>query len=267
MPSTVELSSIPEPTLHADPLPPPRFEAPPKTAAEVPLIELRSIDIPVTPRDWRDVLNDAVRYPFRQHGLSILGGAALLSAIPFIGPAIAYVLLGYGAPYFFRVIQDTINGGDAPPDWPEPAGYFRGLDAGVLPAAELSIITTLSAAPLLAYHWLVPESARSVWIVLALLVLFALYLPMATLRYVVEEQFMSLMPHRVIPPMLKAGGGYLLLVPMAAIIGGLATIVGTWSDRLSLFGAPLVVLGYVLLVVHGRLLGMFYRYYQHRFDW
>lgn len=262
-------SSLPPPTLATSDAVHPHFEPPPEPPK--PHVELRPIEVPVTAQDWRDMLWDALTYAGRRDGLVILGAASLLCAIPFLGAAMAFAVLGYGLPYYLRIIEETINGRDDPPNWPAISNF---RDSVLEPVVALGAIGLFGSLPLLVFLYAqglpLDDSlfdTSSVTVVILHLYR-VLYIPMATLRYAVFDNLGSAMPWGVFPSVFRMWWSYLLVVVIAFLIDVMAALAQSTAALVPVVGWFIgSFVGMYLMLCHGRLLGLFYRQYQSRLGW
>ena len=262
-------SSLPPPSLEAARVPQPHFAAPaPAEDAPPPPIlnPLEPLPVTETLDDWMDILRDAMTYPPRKDGWFILLPGAIMGVVLTI--TFGYGLLlgtAYFAAYYLSVVQSTIVGRDQPPDWPSITNLSEDLWQ---PLGAVAMASLVSFAPRLIYIILVPKSAQATMVTLLLEGFGRMYFPMALLSYVMQEDSGSILPHRVLPAMVRTWRGYLIvtgaMLGMGLVSDGLLAL-SSWVPLLGSVFACLVTLWF--LMVHGRLLGLFYLKYQQRLGW
>ena len=272
--SSFDPSALPPPTLEAAATPRPVFAPPPPQEAPPPAIQpIESISVPETLTDWFEILLDALTYPPRKEGWFILLPGALLGIALAIGSlfgmhfAIFPLIFGtaYFAAYYLSVIESTISGRDQPPDWPAISSLSDDL---MRPLLVFMVAAFVSFAPSLAYHLAVHQEDRSHLVVQLLNWLGKIYFPMALLSHVMQSTFTSLLPHQVLPAMARSWFGYLIVTGLLVAMGLLSDAALELTSSLSwtgpLFGF-LILLWFLL--VHGRLMGLFYLKYQQKLGW
>jgi hypothetical protein len=124
------------------------------------------------------------------------------------------------------------------------------------------------AIPGILYHKLVPLEEESKIVVLLCVAFRALYWPMAVLGFAWGSSAAFLLPHLVIPAILRTISGYWVVAVSLAVLTA-----GTGAALALAQLVPVVggVIGYSCalygLVAQGRLLGLFHRRYRERIGW
>ena len=94
------------------------------------------------------------------------------------------------------------------------------------------------------------------------------YFPLALLSYAVQGGASSLLPHQVLPAMYRAGTGFLAMMGLQMTLALLMAPVLILSLLIPWVGSILAVLvAFYVMMVHARLVGLFYRRYQHKLGW
>lgn len=203
-------------------------------------------------------LLSAFGYPLSAEGLlTVVGGTVVITLLGwlggFLGAAIgSAVLLGY----MLVIVNQTADGEDDLPDWPDfslsPA--FLGTMTGVVAfgPALVALFTTAS----LPLFW-------------GLFLAGALYAPMGWVAVALYDSALALNPVTVLRGILGAGPAYLLacalffgtaLVGEALLLG--TTLLGPWLGDLA---ATVLVL--YLAIVEMRILGLVYRRRAREIGW
>jgi hypothetical protein len=164
------------------------------------------------------LLKDVFAYPLRKDGWISIGALMLLSLIhmvgglaPVLGPLVQLFVAGMLSAYYFAIIASTLNGKDTPPDWPSVSDYMQDI---VRPFLIVLGLVLLSFLPLLAWKWWQGEGANF-FVTLALVVAGTIYLPMACIAYVINDDANAALPHRVLPAL---GRCFLSFLPSAALL-------------------------------------------------
>ena len=269
-------SSLPPPNLEAARAPHPHFAAPaPSEDAPPPPIlnPLEPLPIPETVGDWMAILRDAMTYPPRKDGWFILLPGALLGIALVVGTLFGLHLAvfplvfgsGFFAAYYLSVIETTISGRDQPPDWPSLSSISEDL---IQPLLAVGLAALVSSVPAIAYYLAVPEDNRIELVALMLDWLGKIYFPMALLSYVMQGNVWSLLPHQVLPSILRSCSGYLIVTGLLVAMGLISDAAFAMTQFISWLWPLLGFLVWLwFIMVHGRLLGLFYLRYQQRLGW
>lgn len=101
------------------------------------------------------ILKDAVTYPKRKHGWSILAPSVLLtiamsivSMVPILGPIAYLCLFGYLAAYYFDIIGTSVNGDESLPEWPAVSNLAEDV---IWPAMRIFGLCFISFSPTILY--------------------------------------------------------------------------------------------------------------------
>ena len=211
-------------------------------------------------------LMDALAYPARGSGLILLVIGAVLSAVlglvngkSIFGGISGLCGLAYFNAYYFDIVENTVSGNDEPPDWPDVSDL---LDEMILPFVRMIGTLMISSFPLMiiiafdhdrAGLW----SHPLVWLGLAWA---AFYFPMAMLNVIVSNQMIEAMPHEVLPRILRAMPGYLVIAGLLA-----AGMLISWLMTKALHQVPIAggllaaAGGFYFAMAQARLAGSFYR--------
>ncbi len=234
-------------------------------------------------RSFTESLLEAFGYPVLGGGLWILGiGTVLFGAVMAVAPlalffggtAVLFVQ-GYLTAYMFDVVLATINGKDAPPDFPEFTDWW---DSILRPFLLFLVTTLLCFSPVIATligGYLMEDTFSGAFLIsvgaAGLLGLGGIfYFPMALLGVALFDNLNGMSPFLVIPSIKR------VLVPYLSCCGFLAVVVVSLACiqiALSLLLPWLVAavisegVSLYMLMVNMRLLGLLYRSHKDRLAW
>jgi hypothetical protein len=241
---------------------------------------------PKDERTFYELLPAAFKYPFQGDGWILMmlgtlfylfvGLAATASRFAFFGKGAVVVVLVFAYGYLFgyqmRIITSTIEGREEMPDWPD----FTGMWDVARPC--LQVLATLLACflPGLISLLIFREEDWTWAIALPLFCLGALYLPMAFLAVTLFDAFEALNPFFIFPSILRVLGEY--LVAWAVLAFSVVLNIGiNFVLKRYVPGADLAVvmlagvlsgfIGFYLLTVEMRILGILYRTQQEVLGW
>ncbi len=232
---------------------------------------------------------DAFKYPLRGDGallivvgtmlLLLADGAAFIAKFAPLYGWIAVALLtifgvGYLSSYLRSILSDTAAGEDRMPQWPEISDFssdivapFRQLLVAVLfcflPAISLAIYAAASESS--------ADTAWMGWAMNALLLLGAVYFPMAFLGIALFDTVAALNPLLIIPSIVKVLGQYLLVIGVSVGILTLRWLLQTYLRILVPIPLlPAIGVGLIqtyLFIVLARILGLLYRNNKEDLGW
>ncbi|MDP0491317.1 MAG: hypothetical protein Q7Q71_09740 [Verrucomicrobiota bacterium JB023] len=220
----------------------------------------------------QNLLHDAVQYPFKGNGKYVLLWGALLGVATDLaslaGPLAFFALLvlsAYFCATFFEILVTSATGSSEEPGFPNLADI---VDDIIYPYLKVVSCILVSFAPSFIYGWSVGSGDGSPVISLVLLLLGAVYLPMAILAVGILDSFTAMLPQTVLPAIPRAGGLYWVIVAILFAV----TMVTNFVDAVlgdvfvigSLVMAAVSMLG---LMINGRLLGLLYREKADELDW
>jgi hypothetical protein len=264
-PSLIPPPTLPPPTLAPPSLPSPLVSALPPAPPPVVKVREKAKAVEVSLDSWSAMLRDSLLYPMRKDGWAVIFGAALLCSIPIIGAALLLCVVGFAAPYYLRVVETTIGGDDKAPDWPAVSNF---MDDIAQPLVAFFFAGLLAALPYILYQKLVPPEEQSMIILLVCEAFRALYWPMAVLGFAWGSSAAFLLPHLVIPAILRTIGGYWVVAASLAVLAAGTGLAFALAQLVPLVGG---LIGYSCalygFVSQGRLLGLFHRRYREQIGW
>lgn len=212
----------------------------------------------------RTPLWDALTYPIRGNGRYLLITGAVMVALfnlasgaILIGGIASLFAAAYLNAYYFDIVETTVSGRDEAPDWPDASDILNDF---LLPMLRMWFTLIISFSPLLLQLYFSDESSGwgvGDWI---LLLVGAVYFPMAILNIIISNEWAAALPHQVVPRIIKAMPGYLGLTALL-----LASVVGAFLVNLALGRVPFVGglltagAGLFFAMAQARLAGLFYR--------
>ena len=132
----------------------------------------------------------------------------------------------------------------------------------------MGLAALVSSVPAIAYYLAVPEDNRIEFVALMLDWLGKVYFPMALLSYVMQGNVWSLLPHQVLPSIVRSWSGYLIVTGLLVSMGLISDAAFAMTQFISWLWPLLGFLVWLwFIMVHGRLLGLFYLRYQQRLGW
>ena len=187
------------------------------------------------------------------------------SQYAFIAGMVGYIFVGgFLASFMMKIVSQTADGEVDFPDWPDLSDWWDDI-AG--PMFRLVAVTLVSFGPAVVYIVLSIRSGVSFPVAGALVLMGALYQPMALIAISILRTARALSPLHIIPAIAKAPldysvacGGLLLILAVKAV--------SSWINFIPVVGTLLgnFVMLY-LLVVEMRLLGLLYYSNRDKFDW
>jgi hypothetical protein len=179
---------------------------------------------------YRDLVLDAVSYPWRRGGAYILVPGTFLALAFAFGvwaPVIGLVSMGIGACFFsafyLQIVESTIAGRHSLPDWPSFADFY---DDMLKPGFQMAVVFVMSTLIYVAAAWglssvsisfTTEETQMAIWREVGQAV-YSLYIPMAVMGLVLHGSAAGALPHRVIPAIMRCMPGYLGGVCIMALI-------------------------------------------------
>ena len=215
----------------------------------------------------RKPLMDALGYPVRGSGRILLVIGAVLSAV--LGFAsgfsifggIAWLLgLAYFNAYYHSIVESTVSWNEDAPDWPDVSDLVGEV---IVPMVRTAGVFLLSFLPMLGCVMLARKLGGGIWsspLVWLGILWGVLYFPMAILHVIVSNEMINALPWHVLPKILKAMPGYLLLAGL--LLAGLviSVVVEMVLGRIPLVGGLLAAgAGLYFMMAQARLAGIFYR--------
>jgi hypothetical protein len=215
----------------------------------------------------RRPLMDALGYPVRGSGRILLViGAALSAVLGFasgfsIFGGIAWLLgLAYFNAYYHSIVESTVSWNEDPPDWPDVSDLAGEV---IVPMVRTAGVFLLSFLPMLGCVVLARKLGGGIWSspLVWLGILWGVwYFPMAMLHVIISNELINALPWQVLPKILKAMPGYLLLAGL--LLAGLmiSVVVEVVLGRIPLVGGLLAAgAGLYFMMAQARLAGIFYR--------
>lgn len=216
-------------------------------------------------------LPQAVRFPISGRGLpTLIASGVIFAVFEFffsfamgVGTFLAIALTGYVFLYLQTVMRAAAEGEDEMPFWPDMLNLLD-MTAPLLRYVALLILCCGPAVALATYAAQSSPIAPGLRMgVIALSVAGGLYFPMALLGLTISSNWEGLLPHIVIPSIVRSIPAYLLL---CATLAGFGAVAGTLDHFLK--GIPVAgalvrgVLSFYELGFLGFALGRFYRAYE-----
>lgn len=227
---------------------PPRLEK--RKRRELPCEPVAGVPPPDT-ETWKGMLHDTLVYPFRKDGWYVLVPGLALGFVTFFGVFIAgrglAFFLGLFAAHYMVVMESTIIGEDNPPGWPSISDF---LDDIATPLTQVLSAIIVSCVPWGIFEFTMADNMVDPTFVRCLCVVAAgCYFPMSLLSVSFHGSIRSLLPDYVVPAIMRAFPGYLVVVACLLLVtlGGLVCM---------------AVGGFYFLICHARLTGLVYRRYQ-----
>ena len=232
-------------------------------------------------RTFIQYLPGAFVYPLRGAGPYVLFFGTLMLIINSFGVS-SYLLYfgvvvdGFVALYYFSVITSTTLYKDDPPEW--PIANLGDLITASIMSCALSLI---SFGPLTFYYaWfsMGVESSEMIQkpdnnIILILGIWSAIYFPIGSIAIAETNNLLSLNPltilYLVLKALIKAPFQYIIIsIPIGIILVSQVIICANYFGDMRSMRMPLLIIiiflqffSFYFLMVLGRILGLFYRYY------
>ena len=217
----------------------------------------------------------AFAYPFKGKGAFVLLAGTIfytfvhyLLFIPFVGGMLSLFTSCYLLAYFFKVMTSSADGEEAAPDWPDFSNAFGDIIAPVLKTILVGLVSFTPALLILiirpAADW-----QTNLLIIGGMVILGALYYPMALLAFVMSGRIAGLTPIIVIPAIVKMPLTYLVVL----MTYGFLIVVGALGRGFVNLPVPIVgtiisvAIGMYYSMVQMRLLGLMYAANADRLNW
>ncbi len=250
------------------------------------IVREKSISVaapPTKPANYVAMLADAFAYPLKGAGSLVLGIATVLvgssvmigACLFWAAPVVWFPMVGYVMAYMFEVIDATAVGKEEPPDMP---GLEDDFWETVARSALLFLgVAFISAVPMI-ISWIVLETWETIgwpetlgiWRTVAWGLAGIVYFPMALLAVAIQGRFGAANPTIVVSSMLRVWGPYTVVCAFLAAAVGVLVAGGIYASThfhpvLTYLAIHLLAL--YMIMVDMRLLGLLYRFYQHKLDW
>ena len=208
---------------------------------------------------------DAFSYPLRRSGWMMIAIGSVFFGIlnigataPFIGFAAWFAGLAYFTAVYFEIFVSSVNGNDECPDWPDISDILGDIimpvlrSFGVLFISFLPMMVVLGCMGDVENRWGNPL----VWVAI---IWGAFYFPMAILNVGVGNEMAGALPHRVLPAIVRAMPGYLLLAALLAAVFVLSRVAVVFGSKVPFLGVLLSAgISLYFMMVQARLAGTFY---------
>lgn len=225
--------------------------------------------------EWTiSILKDALSYPTRKHGWSILIPGALLTIalsfvviVPILGLIAFFCIFGFLAAYYLDIIGTSTNGDKSLPDWPVTTNV---AEDALWPAMKIIGVTMVSFSPTLLYALSQGKSGADGVIGSLLYFLSAAYFPMACIALVMTDSLTSALPHRVLPAIKRCLPEY--WVPVVVLI--LLKVITVFIEGICLFILPaffsatlIALMTFYGLIIQARITGLSCQRFRERIQW
>jgi hypothetical protein len=206
------------------------------------------------------MLNDAIDYPFRGSGKYMLVIGAVLSMFltlfsiaPVIGIIATIASSGFFASYLFEIVNSTAFGKNEPCDWPDIKDFWSDIFS---PWICILSSTLFSLGP-----FLLTVILRFPSLIVFGFLLFGLFLlPMSILSVAVYQQALAAFWTVTIPAIKRCLPQYLVLFVIISFITLVNLILIRVLSNIPVFGWIIqFFLDMYVLMMNGRILGLFYR--------
>ncbi|MEE8239867.1 MAG: hypothetical protein V3R16_01250 [Nitrospirales bacterium] len=208
---------------------------------------------------------DSFRYPLTCSGMILIITGSLfflflnvMMFLPFIGIMVVIFAFGYLTAFMFKIINDTAEGGENPPDWPGCSDFWIDI---VKPFVHTLSCSVMSFIPLLALLYLRAIDHVDVPLILFLAAVAwgLLYSPMALLAIALFKTVDALNPVFIVRSIFKVGPRYLGISALLILIWGLSALVGKLSGNIAYVGFLLSgFVGMYFTMVSTRMIGLMY---------
>ncbi len=224
-------------------------------------------------------LGSAAGYPFRGTGWAmflfgtvflgvieeLFGAVELFSRFGVVAalPAVLVApFLFYLFAFLMRVVEETARGNEEIPYWPEITDWW---DDVILPTLRFFYALCVTLVPAF-WYWSSDGSSVIAFNVILGLGLF--YFPMAVISMCMHESVWGMLPHKVIPAILKTFLDYVLIwgLEIGAVVA--AYLLVNWVADVPYVGSILITaveLYLLIMVMH--LLGILYAANENRIGW
>ena len=214
-------------------------------------------------------LPGAFGYPFTNWGwFNILVGGVFFWMVQFAmmfslrAIVIAVPAFGYLGAYLIAIANKSGDGDDELPGWPP-------LTAGLVSTFFLFVGTTLfSFLPVIAYVLAILFLGAPLRFIILPAYLTLFFLPMATLRVAMFQTAEALHPVETVRSMLRVPTPYMVACLILFFILGVRIIFTAALAAVPVLGGIMEsILGFYLMILEMRILGLIYYAYQDRLDW
>jgi hypothetical protein len=190
----------------------------------------------------------------------------LFQFAPVVGLAVSLFAMGYFGSYYLSIVGTTMTDGDTLPDWPS----FTDFSDDILhPFLRLAGLLLLSFGPVLACVFLVEESARHYWPLMAGALLWGcVYFPMAVVASSAFGSVVAALPHIVLPAIVRSLPAYAGAVVALVLVFILSAAGQELATRIPYAGWLIAAAVWLYsLMFQARLIGLIYRFNQKRLGW
>jgi uncharacterized membrane protein required for colicin V production len=208
------------------------------------------------------LISSAFSYPLQGHGKYIVAGGVLFSLLASFFGLLFGILAGvYIGAYLMKIISESADGEDDLPEWLDLEFW---ADEIIRPYALMLGVAIVSYLPALLYMHHVSFIMSPNYVLLGvLLALGALYAPMGLAATSVLKTLNALNPLLVIQSLSKIPRDYTIVCGLFLVAVGVS-----WINMGGLLGAVFgKLLGFYLLMVCMRLLGLLCRSHEARLGW
>ena len=224
-------------------------------------------------------IHRAFAYPVKGSGLVFLIlGTFFFALVDFLGTYSFYlriVYIGYTFAYVQRVIQTAAQGSDEAAGWPDISDFWGDI---FVPFFQTLGLIAVSFGPAIGLgFWIGWESMdagnvdpQKMVLLVAAVILGALYYPMAFLALAMFDSVVSANPLVVIPAIIRVPLEYLTILVVTGLIFVVKVAQGVLTSLLAISVIPDLIaagIGLYLLTVQGRLLGLMYFSKRHKLGW
>ena len=197
---------------------------------------------------------------------AILGvGSYLVSFLPILGLIAGLILTAYFCAIFFEIMITSASGSNDCIGFPNLTDI---LDDLILPFFKVVAVALFSFAPAILFAFSSSEGFAAEMIMLLLAGVGIIYFPMAILAVGILGTFRGMLPHIVVPSILKAGGLYWAIVGILFAVYVLESSLLGFLDQFFLVGALVSsFVSMLTLMINGRLLGLLYCHKEEELEW
>ena len=216
------------------------------------------------------MLSDALSYPFRGSGLVIIIIGTIIAVLlqfasiaPMVGTLSLILMGGYFTAYYAQIVKKTATGSDDAPDWPDITDFLADM---LMPVFQVIGVFLIANVPLMLAIWL--TGADSIFSLIAK-GLGMFYFPMAMLAVTILGHLGGAMPTVVIPSIGRTFVSYVIVAAIAILLPFLLNVIAKVTPNAFLLMSLGIstALTLILITIHARLLGLFYRNNEERLGW
>jgi hypothetical protein len=212
-------------------------------------------------------ISSAFSYPLRGNGKYLIaGGALFILLVGRVSPLLGILIGGYIGAYLMKIVSESADGEDELPEWLDLE--FWG-DEIVLPYAFMLGVMISSYLPVLIYtrHVSYIESPNYAWLG-TLIVVGSIYAPMGLATTSVLKKLEAVNPLLIIQSISKIPRDYAIVCGLFAAAISISFVnMWTWLPAPWIGVALGNLLGFYLLMVSMRLLGLLCRCHEVRLGW